>query len=331
MRTDEKPFAGPAPSNLSAIAEAQPVTSIVLCTHNRAGHLRSALRSIFDQGETRHGYELILVDNRSTDETAALGEELAAMGLLRYVSEPELGLCHARNTGWRQARGTYVAYFDDDALAEPGWIDAVADAFESCPRAGVVGGRVEPIWEAERPSWLSDGIALSLTIVDWADSPKDIPDVRIEWLVGANMAVPRHVLAEVGGFDPRLDRIGANMLSGGDVFLQRTIIDRGYGCYYYPAMAIRHLAARGRLNKAWFEKRYYWQGISDAVMTLINERPSAARRGVIAARSLFDLLRRPREIANLLRSSMDPLAFERRCFTLIHVGYVAGLLGKARA
>ncbi|MEO6092400.1 MAG: glycosyltransferase [Novosphingobium sp.] len=316
---------------MSATPGAAPPISIVLCTHNRVGYLRSALESIFDQGETRHAYELILIDNCSSDGTAELGKAMARVGLLRYLPEPELGLCHARNTGWRNARGRYVAYFDDDALAEPGWIDAIADAFASTPTAGVVGGRVDPIWEAERPGWLSDSVALSLTIVDWSSEPKSIPDVRVEWLVGANMAVPRQILEEIGGFDPRLDRIGTHMLSGGDVFLQKAIVERGYGCLYYPAMAIRHLAARTRLNKPWFHARYYWQGISDAVMILITERPSPGRRFVMAAKSLGELLRHPGELWNLLGSSNDPAAFERRCFTLIHVGYIAGLLGKARA
>lgn len=331
MLVDARPFTQTRGGNVSGDAEAQPLISIVLCTHNRVQHLRSALQSIFDQGLTGASYELVLVDNRSSDGTAELGTDLAEQGLLRYVAEPELGLCHARNTGWRQARGRYVAYFDDDAVAEPGWIDAIAEAFACEPAPGVVGGKVTPIWEAERPAWLSDGIAVSLTILDWSSEPKYIPDVRVEWLVGANMAVRREILGEIGGFDPRLDRIGSNMLSGGDVFLQKEIIARGYPCLYYPRMAIRHLASRSRLNKAWFERRYYWQGISDAVMTLIVERPSWSQRLAIAGRRLQALARRPRELANLARPSDDPQSFEQRCFTLIAIGYVAGLLGKARA
>ena len=327
--TDES-WPGPASTNVSAGEDALPAISIVLCTHNRAHHLEKALRSLFEQGETRAAFEILLVDNRSTDETAQLGQALAREGLLRYVSEPQLGLCQARNSGWRAARGRYIAYFDDDALAEAGWIDAIGEAFAWTPEPGIVGGRVLPLWEAERPSWLSDAIARSLTIVDWSPEPRLITDARVEWLVGANMAISRRVLEEIGGFDPRLDRMGTNMLSGGDVHLQREIMARGYSCLYYPRMAIRHLAAQSRLNKPWFEKRYYWQGISDAVMTLVTDRPTRGQRAVLAGRALTRLLQRPRELVDLVRKSDDPLAFERRCHSLITVGYILGLLGKAK-
>jgi len=321
----------PAASNVSGKSDATPRISIVLCTHNRDGYLPSAIASILHQGETRWSYELLLVDNCSTDTTADIGKRLSKRGLLRYVHAPQLGLCHARNDGWRAARGEIVAYFDDDAIAEPGWLDAIADAFSQQPMPGVVGGKVIPMWEADRPAWLSDGISLSLTIIDWSPVAKDIPDVRVEWLVGANMAMPRQVIEEVGGFDARLDRIGTNMLSGGDVYIQKQIIERGYRCHYRPDMAIRHLAAKARLNQPWFERRYYWQGISDAVMTLITDRPGKAARLKAGVGALFGLLMSPREVVRLLRRTDDPQEFERRCLAFIRLGYIAGLLGKARA
>lgn len=320
----------PAASNLSADPDADPAVSIVVCTHNRARHLVEALRSLFGQGETHATFEILLVDNRSSDETPLFGRELAEKGLVRSIAEPQLGLCHARNTGWKAARGRYVAYFDDDALAEEGWIDAVVEAFDRHPEPGVVGGRVLPIWEAQRPAWLSDAIARSLTIVDWPGGAHVIPDVRVEWLVGANMAIRRDVLEEAGGFDPRLDRIGGNMLSGGDVHLQRAAIERGHACFYFPGMAIRHLAPRSRLRQQWFENRYYWQGISDAVMALVTDHPSRMQRLALAGRALATLLRRPSDLASLARRSENPVQFERRCHALIEVGYIAGMLGKAR-
>lgn len=319
----------PGPSNLSSSGTA-PEISIVLCTHNRADYLQTALSSLFEQQASRATWELILVDNRSSDATPEIGAALAERGLLRYLHEPELGLCHARNTGWRNARGPYVAYFDDDAIAEPDWIDAVAEAFAFDPKPGIVGGRVEPIWQAPRPPWLSDEIARSLTILDWSPEPKYIEDARREWLVGANMAIPRTILEEVGGFEPRLDRTGTSLLTGGDVWLQTQIMARGHPCLYQPAMRIRHLVAEARLDKTWFERRYYWQGISDAVATLLSERLDRGERLSRAMSSLRTLLADPAQLHRLLRRSDDPEAFQKRCLGLIRVGYIAGLLGKAK-
>jgi glycosyltransferase involved in cell wall biosynthesis len=303
--------------------------SVVICTHNRADYLPKAIESVIDQALP--GDEILVVDNASTDRTPAVARSFEGRGPLRYVFEEKIGLCHARNTGWRSAAGKFVAYLDDDAIASPGWLAAIRDAFKLMPTAGVVGGRVDPIWQGERPAWLSDEIALSLTIVDWSSEPKVIPDVRVQWLVGANMAFPVEVLAEVGGFDSRLDRMGGNMLSGGDVYLQEQIIRKGYACLYFPAMAVRHLVPVSRLNKKWFRRRYYWQGISDAVMYGIRHAPVAARqRWRHAMQRTWQLLAAPQRLSDLVLSSDDPAQFTRKCFLLIEVGFIAGLIGFVR-
>src|SRR5262249_55938924 len=143
---------------------------------------------------------------------------------VRYLHEEQVGLCVARNTGWRNAAGRYIAFFDDDAIASPMWLTAIRDGFVSRPRqVGAIGGPARAVWEKPRPPWLSDEIVCSLTVVDWGPSAKLLHDISREWLVGANIAIPKAVLLEVGGFHPWLDRVGNNLLSSGDVFLQKEI------------------------------------------------------------------------------------------------------------
>jgi len=317
----------PAPVQADSRSEAGPLISVVICTHNRADYLPQAIRSVLDQGMPPGRYELIVVDNRSTDRTREIVRPFESNPSVRYEYEDVLGLCHARNTGWQKARGRFVAYLDDDAIAEPGWLAAIEEAFSSMPGIGVVGGRVDPIWAGARPTWLSDEIALSLTILNWSEHPKVIEDLGREWLVGANMAVPRSVLSEVGGFHPSLDRVGGRMLSSGDVFLEKQILNRGHLCLYHPKMAVRHLVPTSRLNKRWFIRRYYSQGLSDAAMQLIEEAPSRKerfRRAITLASGLF---RSPRRLAALFLPRNEPGPFTEKCFAWITVGQIAGLLG----
>jgi glycosyltransferase involved in cell wall biosynthesis len=302
--------------------------SIVLCTRNRAELLAEAIASIVRQDFPCADYEIIVVDNGSTDRTAEVVRQFHDGPSIRYLREDTVGLCIARNSGWRAAVGRYVVFFDDDAIAEPGWLSAIMDAFERSPPAiGVIGGFVHPIWERCRPVWLEDQVAYSLTIVDWGQSEKIIPDVRHEWLVGANMAVPKAVLSEIDGFHPWLDRVGNNLLSNGDIFLQKEIIRRGYQCLYVPAMRISHRVPASRLNQRWFEKRFFWQGISDAVMHLIEGTPSLTQRVRLALSVGKGVVGSRRKIASLLFRTEQPDVFTSRCLALFEIGFVAGLLG----
>lgn len=308
----------------------EPLISVVLCTRNRADLLDVALKSLLNQEFPRSDFEVLVIDNASTDHTPQIVAQYESANIMRYIHEPNIGLCVARNTGWQSARAPLVAYFDDDAIAVPGWLAAVQAAFAAHPsEVGVVGGRVDPIWEQPRPSWLADEIAYSLTIVDWGDEAKFIDDLSREWLVGANMAIPKHLLAEIGGFHPWLDRVGTNMLSSGDVFLLKEVKRRGYRCLYWPDMAIQHLAAASRLEPQWFLRRYYWQGVSDAVMFLIEKSPTPAERSSIAADRSQRLQGRTARISWPLTPPKNPEAFAQACFALVDAGFVAGLLGAA--
>ena len=167
--------------------------------------------------------------------------------------------------------------------------------------------------------------ARALAIVDWGAAHR-IADVGVEWLVGANMAAPRAVLEAVGGFHPGIDRVGHNMLSSGDIHLQRRILEHGYTVQYEPAMSIGHVVPASRLTKQWFRRRYFWQGISDSVMRIIEERPSAVRRLRWTVGSALRLAQQPHTVRAALASPDDAAAFTSTCHALIAVGQVAGLL-----
>ena len=305
--------------------------SAIICTHNRAEYLGKAVQSLIDQRTPQDKYEIIIVDNCSTDSTKEVVEQFSSVNNIRYLYEPNLGLSYARNTGWRNVRGTYVAYLDDDAVACPTWLDTILEVFETVtPRPGCVGGKVEPIWEGPRPIWLSDWLLHGLTLVDWSDTPHALNDLRMEWLVGANIAFPTDLLESVGGFTSELDRVGNKLLSSGDVFLEKQIMKLGYSCFYHPDIAIKHHVFESRLNQSWFTHRYYWQGVSDAVMQILQERPSTLKRLRLAVSKAITLARSPKKVMKLILPTKNPERFTEKCFALIALGYIYGLLGAAR-
>jgi glucosyl-dolichyl phosphate glucuronosyltransferase len=171
---------------------------------------------------------------------------------------------------------------------------------------------------------------MSLGIIDWAEKPKIIPDLRKEWLVTANMAVPAAVLAEIGGFETRLGRLGKTQVRGEDTFFQKQVIRRGYPCFYYPDIVVGHHVPASRLNKPWFRKRYYTQGIADALTQLIEEEPSGARRVSMVLSLIFDLMLSPGKILNIVGPARNPGRFSKKCLSLIILGHITGLLTAKR-
>ena len=137
------------------------VLSVVVCTYNRSDILRSCLESLGAQSANPERFEVLVVDNNSTDGTFEMAVSFSGChGNFRVIREPLQGLSNARNRGWREAQGRYVAYIDDDAIASVGWVAAICDFIARCSvapltpftflvlPAGFLPSMVLSIWEA---------------------------------------------------------------------------------------------------------------------------------------------------------------------------------------
>lgn len=131
--------------------------SIVVCTYNRADLLVDCLESLVNQDVDPESYEVIIVNNNSTDKTLEVVDRFAKKyPNIRTVQELNQGLSHARNRGWREARGKYVAYIDDDAKASPDWCKRILNTFSTVtPTPAAVGGQIFPYYETLPPAWFS--------------------------------------------------------------------------------------------------------------------------------------------------------------------------------
>jgi len=301
--------------------------SAIICTHNRPEYLDKAIISLLEQDLPKNKYEILVVDNCSDGSTKKIVTKYSSFENIRYLFESNLGLSYARNTGYRNAYGVYIAYLDDDAIASPDWLGRILEAFESViPKPGCVGGKTRPIWETARPSWLADSLLHGLGVIDWSDTPHFLDNLDKEWLVGANFAFPAEILEAIGGFDNHLDRVGKSLLSSGDVFLEKQIMKRGYSCYYHPKISVSHHIMKSRVSQSWFKKRYYWQGVSDAVMQFVEERPSKLRRLQISAFLSRRLFVSPSKVMALLFPTNNPETFTKKCLALIELGHIHHLL-----
>jgi hypothetical protein len=170
---------------------------------------------------------------------------------------------------------------------------------------------------------------LSLALIDWSDSPHIIDDLKKEHLVSANIAFPIERIREAGGFNIKLGRFGKDLLSNEDTFLQREIMRRGHSCYYHPDILVRHHIFRSRLNQSFFMRRYYWQGISDSVMQLMEENTSRLQR-FSSAISKIQYLFQSGKVRRLVQHTDDPDEFTQRCWAFSTLGEIAGFMRGAK-
>ena len=295
--------------------------SAVVCTHNRAGYLRKALQSLTAQTLDPASYEVLVVDNASTDNTRKVFDEFADRPNWRYLYEPVIGLSRARNTGWHNAHGEYVAYLDDDAVACHDWLAKLLEAFETIgPRPGCVGGRCLPEWEAPQPAWLSDNLLIAFSIFHYADRPIIVSGQQ--FLSGCNIAYPRNVLQALGGFREDLGRHGTNLLSNDESYLRWQLDAHGYCSVYHPEALVLHHIPASRLTKKWFRDRAFWQGVSDANMLYSQGRlPFFLRIGLTIKKAIWGLVR----LGLRLVATSSAIRFKRQMQLSETAGFVSGL------
>ena len=307
------------------------LVSAVVCTHNRVTVLRRALASLAAQTLPADRYEIVVVDNASTDATRDLvTRELAGLAQLRYVFEPQLGVSRARNAGWRTARAPLVAYLDDDAVAAPDWLARAVSGFaELEPAPGCLGGPVLPIWEAPRPAWLPDALLAYLTVLELDQGPGPMP--RGRFLYGTNSVFPRDRLAEIGGYPAGLGPIGSWHRSGEDTFVQKLLRERGFQLWYDPALRVQHRVPAERLSRRWVLRRLYLEGLSRARQQLLARAPGPLGRLKLIGVALRKLFSSPRRLLALLLPAPTPERFARRASSWRRLGFLMGTLGAGAA
>lgn len=267
--------------------EKRPIAlTVALCTYQRCALLQKALESLIGQLDVEpSGIEVLVADNGSTDNTVAMSQEVGKRLPFetRVVIEPRKGLSYGRNLAVREARGDVVAFLDDDAVAQPGWISGHLEAYRSDPEVAGVMGRVLPVWEKARPDWLDPALDPFLTIVDFGDEPFTLT-YPAQSPVGANMSFLRKALLEVGLFDERFGVGGVRKIPYEETELAGRLHARGLKLVYAPRAVVMHGVPASRATVKWMSRRIVDQGRAELVYDLDHgSRRQAIRKALVGA------------------------------------------------
>lgn len=230
---------------------ANPEISVIICSYNRARYIREALESLYRQQISKDLFEVIVVDNNSTDQT----DEVCHTFLknhpdmnAQYLKEPQQGSSFARNTGAKAAKGNFFVFMDDDALADSYFISGYIKLFKEIPDAVGAGGRIIPRYIPNEPVWMSYYVSSLVGNFDY--SPIRCAFKHGKYPLESNMAVRADAFIRISGFNTNLPGVKGTMRIGGegkDFFYRLTA--SGEKIYYDPNIRVHHVVETSKLTR----------------------------------------------------------------------------------
>jgi len=245
--------------------------SVNVCTYNRHTLLRQALESLLAQQlDDDIRYEVIVVDNNSTDETRQVVDEFIGRGHhhVRYLFERQQGLSYARNAAVAAARAPIVAFTDDDVRVPPAWVQTIKRSLDRHPEVDCVGGKIVPVWPAPPPVWLTKRHWGPLAIVDYGNQPFYVSARNRLCLLTANMAIRKEALDQIGRFRPQLQRVRNRIGSMEDHELLLRLWKVHRQGMYIPELVAASEVEVDRLSKAYHRRWHFGHGYFYALARL---------------------------------------------------------------
>ncbi|WP_444994548.1 glycosyltransferase [Aliikangiella sp. IMCC44359] len=255
--------------------------SIVIPTRNRAESLKRCLLSIEKQSASKSCFEVIVIDNGSTDSTKGVAESFSTSLNLVYCYAPTPGLHTGRHKGLELAQAEIITYIDDDIIAFPNWLEGIIESFKN-KNVVMVGGNNIPHYESPPPNWLTqwweiknaNGNSLPLlSILDFGEGKFEF-DADYVW--GCNFSVRKQIIIDAQGFHP--DALPAEQLrlrGDGETHISDYIKNKGLKVIFNSKASVYHCVSKERLTVKYFEKRAFAQGISNSY-TLIRQQQKSS-------------------------------------------------------
>ena len=241
--------------------------SFIICTYNREKYIYECL-SRLAKNTSRDGWEIVLVNNNSTDGTSAECERFVVdykpMNY-HYFVETQQGLSFARNRGINEAKGEWLVFLDDDAMVSEDYIANLQVHLAKHPETGAFGGAIEPFFEGETPDWLNPWAMGFVSAIDLGAQVKAFP--KKSYPIGANMGISRATIDKVGVFNTALGRTGNNLMGGEEKDIFNRIRQAGIEIIYFPNIKVQHCIPPKRTTEEFIKKLGNGVGLSEKLRT----------------------------------------------------------------
>ena len=225
--------------------------SIVICTYNRADYIFDALESLRNQTISKEVFEVIIVNNNSSDNTEIICKNYIqkyADYQFYYLNEPLQGSSFARNTGASIAKSPLLCFMDDDAVANTDYLEKIVLFFETHSTAGGLGGRIVPKYIPAEPKWMSHFV--SSLVGNFNYNKQVVAFAANKYPLESNMVVKKVDFDTIKGFNTALPGVKGTLRIGGegkDFFLRLKALGRTI--FYDPSVIVQHVVETAKLTR----------------------------------------------------------------------------------
>jgi glycosyltransferase involved in cell wall biosynthesis len=257
------------------MTDPHPFVSVIIPTYNRSARLESTVESFVGQNYPRERFEIIIVDNASTDDTPEVASRLVhRFPRVRKMVESRRGAHHARNAGATVSLGEILYFTDDDMIADANLLSTIIVPFSLDANVGSATGRVLPSWETEPPAWVLEHCRNALlSLLDLGEAlmvSDDDPGV-----FSCHQAILREAFFRAGGFNP--DTNAGEFVGDNETGLNIKVKKLGYRFAYVGESITRHVIPGSRMTQAYLNSRFADQGYCDSYTDYREIRPGAMR------------------------------------------------------
>lgn len=229
--------------------------TIAICTYNRVKLLKECLLSFTPEYQNfdKEMYEILIIDNNSSDSTQELAKEFSNKYTnYRVVIETNQGLSYARNRAYKEAKGEWIAYIDDDARGHKNYLhqllkDIINFSFDA------IGGPCIPLYHEDKPKWYKDSYQSSKKL-------SQLGKLENDFIVGFNSVFRKSILESIGGFNTSIGMNGNKVAYGEETEVQIKIRQIGGIVFFDPNLLVNHYIDSYKLNLFWFIKSNYAVG-----------------------------------------------------------------------
>lgn len=290
--------------------------TVAICSFNGATRIGKVLEMLSKQVGVDFEWEILIIDNASTDDTSQVSMETTErleLANARVIVECKLGLAYARQRVAAEAKGEFVIFLDDDNLPEPDFVSKAASFFDRHPKAGMVGGVIYPIWEVEPSELIQRLCEFALAICNRGEEAFAYQGAY-NGPVGAGMCIRTMLLRNIllGGIEDLPSKVpgrrGSALSGGEDIAMSVLSYRLGWENWYDPSLRCGHVIPARRMTLEYLSRIFSCTGKSQAAVRRLIDWKSRTplTAGVIAGKDIGRLLK------SLLSSAMYTISHSSR-------------------